>query len=41
LESLQAQRVHFESAAAFASLNTREDLAAVAARFANLGGPET
>ena len=34
LESLKAQPVHFESAAAFANLNTREDLAAVAARFA-------
>ncbi|MFZ1903826.1 MAG: molybdenum cofactor guanylyltransferase [Steroidobacteraceae bacterium] len=33
LESLEAQQVHFESAAAFANLNTREDLAAVAARF--------
>lgn len=34
LESLGAHQVHFESAAAFANLNTREDLAAVAARFA-------
>lgn len=34
LESLEAQHVQFESAAAFANLNTREDLAAVAARFA-------
>jgi molybdenum cofactor guanylyltransferase len=33
LESLGAQQVHFESAAAFANLNTREELAAVAARF--------
>jgi molybdenum cofactor guanylyltransferase len=34
LESLKAQPVHFGNAAAFANLNTREDLAAVARRFA-------
>jgi molybdenum cofactor guanylyltransferase len=34
LDSLGAQHVHFGNAAAFANLNTRADLAAVAARFA-------
>ncbi len=34
LEGLGARQVHFESAEAFANLNTREDLAAVAARLA-------
>jgi len=34
LESVGAQRVHFESAAAFANLNTRADLAAIAERVA-------
>ena len=34
LESLTAQPVRFEDAAAFANLNTRADLAAAAARFA-------
>jgi molybdenum cofactor guanylyltransferase len=34
LESLNARHVHFENAAAFANLNTRADLAAVAARCA-------
>jgi molybdenum cofactor guanylyltransferase len=33
LESLGAQRVHFERAEAFANLNTRADLAEIAARF--------
>jgi molybdenum cofactor guanylyltransferase len=33
LESLGARHVYFEDPAAFANLNTREDLAAVAARF--------
>jgi molybdenum cofactor guanylyltransferase len=33
LDSLGARRVRFESAEAFANLNTREELAAVAARF--------
>jgi molybdenum cofactor guanylyltransferase len=34
LESIGAQRVHFEYAAAFANLNTRADLAAIAERVA-------
>jgi molybdenum cofactor guanylyltransferase len=34
LESLNAQHVRFESAVAFANLNTREDLAAIVERFA-------
>jgi molybdenum cofactor guanylyltransferase len=34
LESIGAQQVHFDRAEAFANLNTRADLAAIAARFA-------